>query len=554
MYEEIYSFTFNPPNDAINDLRNIFKEENNILGITHPDLHNGYSLPIGSTIASLNNISPEAIGFDINCGVIVIDLKLNMEEIIFEKYRKPLINLIKSNIKTGIFNNNNESNMKIFGIQPKGDFSEINLSKFDYFSGFEKNIKFNSDIPIENILNFGLKDFKNSFQYNDMFYNNNGIEYFEFNGSVNGNSKLISQKSKSKGLNCLNSIGSGNHYIEIVHVKELINNDLINILPFKENSILGLIHTGSRGLGHQVCIDSINKYNKYIKYNQYNKIVNHSTINTFRNIFNKKFNEVFLKESLKFKNIKSNSTFISEKNNPVFLPLRNNKSKDNNCGINHLYASNSAMNYAYVNRFLLANDIIRIFEAVFKIKGKIFCDSSHNMASIEKYDTYLKILKGEISNNEIHKNLNMDNSCNFNEDVLVIHRKGSTNVLPPSFFNPNNLKYQYGMPYIIGGSCFTNSYMMFSTNTHLVKLCSDAHGSGRVIKRSDCNKKGWNIKELNNILEKNGTTLIGTEKEMLTENGFCYRDVNDVIKYLFNTEPINNLKAVKLKPLMVIKG
>lgn len=549
---KIYSFTENPPRGTLEGLYEVItKEENNILAVTHPDLHGGVSsLPIGSTIATLGQISPNAVGSDINCGVLVVDLNLKMNEFEFNKYKLPLSKLIKENLLTSY--DKNEEDLEIFGLKDFEDFEnqkEFNFEKIEHFENFEGNKNFKTEIPIDEILNFGTKNLKNSFQYSNLLSENN-LSYFEFEGSVTGNSLNVSQKAKSRGIKGLNSVGSGNHYVEIVKVDEIINFEG-NILPFEKNSLLALIHTGSRGLGHQVCNDFVNKFNKLPANLKIMENKHENRINAFKKVFDKSFNETYEapenhKVSVK-RLIPSLINFQNEKENIkedlLFMPLSANKPEST--AMKYLSASNSAMNYAYTNRLLLANDLIRIFETVFKVKGKIFCDSSHNSASIENYDNFINLFKGG------EYELNKENIC-YTKNPLVIHRKGSTKVLPPNFFNSTDLKSNFGMPFVVGGSCFTNSYILFSKKSHLQKLCSDAHGSGRVIKRGDC-KKLFKLQDLDQILRENQTTLIGTEREMITENGFCYKDVNEVFNYLRKVEK-EETRAVKLKPLLVLKG
>ncbi|KAF7697451.1 tRNA-splicing ligase RtcB like protein [Cucumispora dikerogammari] len=547
----IYTFTKDPLPDDLKQLELNLTDPHIILGVTHPDLHGGVSLPVGSTVASLNHISPDAIGFDINCGVTVVDLKINLDVMTFNNYRLPLINLIKSNIFAGVGNikSSGQNILKVYGKAANETLSEVKLEDFDYFKGFDGDIKFNTNIPIDNILDFGLRDLKASSQFFNTFYNDKGMEYFEFNGSVSGDSKTISQAAKSKGIGCLNSVGSGNHYIEIVHVSEINCIDLKEVLPFKKNSILGLIHSGSRGLGWQVCTEAMKNCERDDK----SIFTAHSKVKEFNDFFEKKFDQVFLNEANKYKMEAKAQSEVDGQKPAFFITLRENGEATKK-GLNYLKSCNSAMNYAYANRFLLANDLIRIFESVFKVKGKIFCDSSHNMGSIESFETLCKIFKGKIPNTEIHSYINKENALSFDDDIIVTHKKGSTNVLPPKFFNPNDVKYKFGMPYIIGGSCFTNSYMMFSTNTHLVKLCSDAHGSGRIVRRGICKDQGWNVFDLEKILTNKNTSLLGTEKEMITENGFCYKDINSVHKFISDAEPGTSVRSVRLEPLLVIKG
>jgi tRNA-splicing ligase RtcB len=82
------------------------------------------------------------------------------------------------------------------------------------------------------------------------------LERIESGGCIEGaDPDLISQKAYERGRAQQGTLGSGNHFLEIQHVDEIYDEKVANALGLFRGQVTVMIHTGSRGFGHQVCTD-----------------------------------------------------------------------------------------------------------------------------------------------------------------------------------------------------------------------------------------------------------------------------------------------------------
>ena len=192
--------------------------------IMMPDAHMGYGFSIGGVAAiDAENgcISPGGIGFDINCGVRLLQTNLKKDQVMPKI--KELLDALFKNIPAGV-----------------GGKSEFRLSDEEL------------EDMLQNGANWAVK--------NDLGTQED-IENCEENGKLQqADPSKVSQKAKSRGRNQLGTLGSGNHFIEVQYVNKIFNKETANIFGIKEEGqVVVLIHCGSRGLGHQTCSDYLRK-------------------------------------------------------------------------------------------------------------------------------------------------------------------------------------------------------------------------------------------------------------------------------------------------------
>jgi tRNA-splicing ligase RtcB len=187
-----------------------------------PDIHWGYGFPIGGvagTRVTDGVVSPGGVGFDINCGVRLLRTDLTQEEV------KPkiaeIVNGLFSNIPSGV-----GSTGKLRVSQKELDDLMVKGSRWAVEKGFGD--------PED-------------------------IVATEENGSLKGaNPDKVSSKAKSRGIPQLGTLGSGNHFLEVAVVDEIYNRDAARVMGIDDaGQVLVLIHTGSRGFGHQICTDYV---------------------------------------------------------------------------------------------------------------------------------------------------------------------------------------------------------------------------------------------------------------------------------------------------------
>ncbi|MBN1480160.1 RtcB family protein [candidate division KSB1 bacterium] len=186
-----------------------------------PDIHWGYGFPIGGVAAfdyETGVVSPGGVGYDINCGVRLLKTDLTVDEVMPKM--KPLVDQLFRDIPSGV-----------------GSTGSIKLTHKE-----EQHVLRNgAHWAVEQ--GFGIaKD----------------LDKIEENGTMPGaNPELISEHALARGKAQLGTLGSGNHFVEVGVVEQIYNPTVADILGLHKDQITVIIHTGSRGFGHQVCDDAI---------------------------------------------------------------------------------------------------------------------------------------------------------------------------------------------------------------------------------------------------------------------------------------------------------
>lgn len=186
-----------------------------------PDAHEGYGFPIGGVAATLwpnGVISPGGIGYDINCGVRLLKTTQSYDEI------KSKLDILSQTL---------------FRLIPSG-------------VGKGGNIVLTTE-QVNQVLTYGAQwALKNNYAIS------NDLAHIESRGRLeNADSSKVSEQAKQRGFDQLGTIGSGNHFVEVDIVDEIYDEVAAGALGLWKNQATVLIHTGSRGLGHQVATDYI---------------------------------------------------------------------------------------------------------------------------------------------------------------------------------------------------------------------------------------------------------------------------------------------------------
>ncbi len=207
---------------AITQLKNVASLPGIVkYAIGMPDIHWGYGFPIGGVAAfDIDNgvITPGGIGFDINCGVRLMLTPLTWHEV--ENKIETLLSVIFHEIPSGV-----------------GAESDLRLRRID----MERVLKKGARWAVEE--GMGISD--------DLDRTENGGEMIEADPSE------ISSKAFERGKKQLGTLGAGNHFIEIQKVEDIYDGDIAERWGIFKDQVVVMIHTGSRGLGHQVATDWI---------------------------------------------------------------------------------------------------------------------------------------------------------------------------------------------------------------------------------------------------------------------------------------------------------
>jgi tRNA-splicing ligase RtcB len=195
-----------------------------------PDGHEGYGFPIGGVAAfDLDDgvISPGGVGYDINCGVRL--LRTNLTEKELRPSLGKLLDSLYRNVPSGL--------------------------------GSKSGFRFNAS-QLDEVAALGMKwALENGYAWVE------DLKSAEENGSMNGaDPRKVSREAKARGAAQLGSLGSGNHFLEIEVVDKVFDKGAADAMGVKEEGqVLVLIHTGSRGYGHQVCSDYLQVMERSVK-------------------------------------------------------------------------------------------------------------------------------------------------------------------------------------------------------------------------------------------------------------------------------------------------
>jgi tRNA-splicing ligase RtcB len=187
-----------------------------------PDIHWGYGFPIGGVaatdIAEGGVVSPGGVGFDINCGVRMLKTNLQYEDI--KDKLKDLVYALFSDVPAGV-----------------GSEGDIRVTPKE-----EKEILVKgSQWAVKN--GYGTED---------------DIECTEEHGAIQGaDPDVVSERAYQRGRRQSGTLGSGNHFLEVQVIDQLYDAQLCDQFGLDLGQVTVMIHSGSRGLGYQVCDDYV---------------------------------------------------------------------------------------------------------------------------------------------------------------------------------------------------------------------------------------------------------------------------------------------------------
>jgi tRNA-splicing ligase RtcB len=186
-----------------------------------PDIHTGYGFVIGGVAAmdlKTGVISPGGVGYDINCGMKLLRSDYSEKEI--KPYLEKLATEIQKEVPSGL---------------GKGRQIKLSIKEID------KILAGGAQRVVER--GYGEKE---------------DLENCESNGRLSqADTSLVSERAKNRGRDQVGTLGSGNHFLEIQKVAEIFNEEAAKKFGLFKNQVVIMIHTGSRGLGHQIATDYI---------------------------------------------------------------------------------------------------------------------------------------------------------------------------------------------------------------------------------------------------------------------------------------------------------
>jgi tRNA-splicing ligase RtcB len=283
-------------------------------GIQHaslamPDIHWGYGFPIGGVCATDPNeggvISPGGVGYDINCGVRLVRSDLFYQDV------KPQLERLMD---------------QLFASVPAGTGRG---GKYRY------NKKELRRLMAEGVAYLRDRDLATDGE----------LEHTEAAGCLEGaEPDYVSERALERGADQCGTLGSGNHFLEVQVVEAIFDDEAARVMGLEKDMVCVMVHSGSRGLGYQVCDDALKHLrNAPAKYG-------------------------------------------------IHLPDRQLACApiDSPEGQNYLGAMCAAANFAWCNRQLLMWQARECFESVFgrswqDLRMNLVYDVAHNIAKFEKH-------------------------------------------------------------------------------------------------------------------------------------------------------------------------
>jgi len=187
-----------------------------------PDIHQGYGFPVGGVAATETPdgiVSPGGVGYDINCGVRLLALPLTMGDL--DRGVEALVHEISRRVPVGAGH---------------GGALKLRGSAFDRVLVQGPRIL---------LAEHGIGTAED-------------VEHTESEGCLAGaDPAMVSERARVRGSDQLGTLGSGNHFVEVQRVAKILDAQTAEAFGLREDQVTVLIHSGSRGFGHQVCGDYV---------------------------------------------------------------------------------------------------------------------------------------------------------------------------------------------------------------------------------------------------------------------------------------------------------
>lgn len=400
-----------------------------------PDGHEGYGFPIGGVMAFNANdgiVSPGAVGFDINCGVRLV--KTNLEEKDVRPKLNKLADALFHNVPSGV-----GSKLQI-GLTQK-DLEKVTHEGVEYIIG----------------KGYGTEE---------------DLSNIEENGCMHGAEfSKVSDAAKSRGLHELGTLGAGNHFLEVQKVDRIFDERIAKRFGLHEGQVVIMVHTGSRGFGHQICSDYLRTLAEYQR--------------------------------------KNNIQLVDPE-----LSYAHMGSKE---ALDYLCAMKCAVNYAFTNRQIITNSIRKGFESTFNqsrdaMEMEILYDLSHNIVKAEDH-----MVDGKKRKLLIHRKGATRAFAKGRQEIPEKYREIGQPVLIPGSMGTSS--------YVLCGA----------EGSMQQTFGSSCHGAGRVMSRHQAIREIPAARTFESLKSKNIEIRIKTRKLVSEEAEWSYKDVDEVVKVVENS-------------------
>ena len=397
-----------------------------------PDVHWGYGFPIGGVAAfdlESGIVSPGGVGYDINCGCRLLATNLTLADI--GDRLSNLTTALYQQIPSGV-----------------GSTGAVKLSGKDQKKVLEDGARWAVKAG------FGTPQ---------------DLETTEDGGAMEGaDPEQVSARAMERGKQQLGTLGSGNHFLEIEVVEEIFDETAARVFGLRKGQINIMIHSGSRGLGYQICDDYL---------------------------------ALMVKHAQK---------------TGIDLPDRQLACSylDSQRGRNYLAAMACGANYAWANRQLLMHQTQAVFEKSLHLSPRelgmrLIYDVCHNIAKIETFN-----IQGKMKKLCVHRKGATRAFPAGNADVPAQYRNVGQPVLIPGDMGSGSyvlVGQQKAMQETFGSAC---------------------HGAGRVMSRTQATKVSQGRSISRELADQGVLVMAASKGTLREEMPEAYKNVSDVVQVM----------------------
>jgi tRNA-splicing ligase RtcB len=436
-----------------------------------PDIHLGYGFAIGGVAAFDTQdgiISPGGVGYDINCGMRLLRTNLTLADV--GPHLTALMDDLYESVPAGL-----------------GSEGPIKVSRSDLATVLVRGAAW----AVEQ--EYGWPE---------------DLGRLEEHGALAGaDPKDVSSEAVKRGLRQLGTLGSGNHFVEVQVIEDIWDEKLARAFGLAKDQVVIMLHSGSRGFGHQVCTDYLAR----------------------------------MDPGAKGKGGASGGPGGGLPGGRLVLPDRQLACAPlgSEAGRSYFAAMAGAANYAWANRTCLSHWVRAAFARRFgctarQLEMDVVYDVAHNMAKFERH-----MLTGK--------------GGETREVTLCVHRKGATRALAAGHPEIVEAYRASGQPVLIPGNMGTHSYVLVGTEQALAETFgSTCHGAGRRLSRSAA-KRLVRGSELKRELGLRGIEIrSGSEAGLAEEAPAAYKDVDQVVGAAEKAGL--SRRVARMRPLGVLKG
>ena len=420
-----------PPDASLRQLANVATLPG-IVGeaLAMPDIHFGYGFPVGGVAAfdlTEGVVSPGGIGYDINCGVRLLRTGRTVEEV--RPHLSALLTSLFQHVPSGV-----------------GSKGGVRLDA----AGIDAVLQGGARWAVEN--GYGRPE--------DLLVQ-------EEEGVLSGaDPSRVGPSAHARGGKQLGTLGSGNHFLEVEEVEDLPDPSGAEVLGLRRHEVVVMLHTGSRGLGHQVGTDYIAR----------------------------------MDEELRGRGLQLVDRQLS------CAPV------DSPSGREYLSAMAAAANFAWANRQIITDGVRSAFAEVFhepkdRVAVDVVYDLSHNMAKVEEYS-----VEGRLRKLLVHRKGATRAFPSGRPEVPARYRDMGQPVLIPGD---------------MGSASYVLAGLPTSLERSFGSAC---HGAGRLLSRAACNRKFRFAEVSRSLAAKGIQVRAATHEGITEEAPGAYKDVEEVVR------------------------